>query len=226
MYGLFFYQLIMKKVVGMFLLIGLVACESSSVENTEQETNKENASQDTMVEKEVSSEINNEELTFDSELEFVKYSHQQLREKNQKTLENITDGSILFSAYAFIDTTSARKVTVSELTSDNDEVHYWGDYDARGDAIEMTNEAFLEKYVFSFDIEAENVVVNTYKGKPNAYGSELHNMHELYPEAKFVEFYHPPSEEGYMDWNALIFVVEQVNDKYILKAIIHNQWTA
>ena len=89
----------------------------------------------------------------------------------------------------------------------------------------MTTPEYLNKYVLTFDINDKNVKTSTYNGKPTAYGSELHNMQEIYPNATFVEFYHPPSEVGYMDWNALIFVVEKNGNDYLLKAIIHNQWT-
>src|SRR5690554_961212 len=152
----------MKKTIGIILLLGLVACETPTDENSDKATK-------ISTEKQNLESQNKEETIFGSELEFVKYSHQQLREGNLKTLKKITDGTILFSPYAYIDTASARIVPVNQLIEPSDEIHYWGDYDATGDAINMTTEAYLDKYVFSFNIEAENVVVQTLDGKPKAY---------------------------------------------------------
>ncbi|HLV43055.1 MAG TPA: hypothetical protein VKY37_12305 [Brumimicrobium sp.] len=166
---------------------------------------------------------------FKDEVEFSKVCLEELREGNLEVFHQFAEKKILLSPYAYIDQANFRKVSIAEIETPNDDIHFWGIYDGRGDSILMTTPEYLNRYILNFPINSDGVEINVYEDKPKAYGSELHNMHEIYPNATFVEFYHPPSEEGYMDWNALIFVVEIIKhdygNEYLLKAIVHNQWT-
>ena len=208
----------MKKVWGLALVVALFSCEDNSVQVLDGEKAGSEIEGESADEKQ-------KQISFEDEVAFAKFCSNQLEEGNIEVLRPYTNGSILLSPYAYIDQSNVRKVSLNEIAAHTEDIHYWGVYDGRGDSILMTTPEYLNKYVLTFDINDKKVKTNTYNSKPKAYGSELHNMHEIYPNATFVEFYHPPSEEGYMDWNALIFVVEKIDNQYQLKAIIHNQWT-
>src|SRR5690554_4560798 len=188
----------MRKLGIAICVLGLTACAGSSDDSVE--TKEKNES----IEQETSSE-EHEVLSFENEVEFARFFAEKLQEGDAETLKNYTNETILLSPYAFIDTNTVRNLSVEELLEENnDQIYFWGIYDGRGDSIQMTNSNYLNDYVFNVDVASENVEISSYLGKPKAYGSELHNVHEMYPDAKLVEFYQPPSEEGYMDWNALI----------------------
>jgi hypothetical protein len=218
----------MKKLWGILLISSLFSCGNTAEQELDQ-NKTDNAvkdeSSEVPSEEKVGDNIEQEQISFQDEVEFAKYCATQFEKGNIEALRQFTKENILFSPYAFIAQSSARKVALDEVEAATDDIYYWGVYEGRGDSILLSTPEYFNKYVFNFDVNDKEVKVNTYSDQPKARGNELHNVQKIYPDAKFVEFYHPPSKEGYMDWNALIFVVEKVNDQYILSAIVHNQWT-
>lgn len=212
----------MRKIWMLVLLVGLFSCENKDAEQEVESVEK-------VKEEVVIGEAEEEEVSyhFDDEVAFARMAYKEMSEGRYDLLTRYTSGKILFSPYAYIDTATAREVTIEEIKAGTDEVHFWGIQDGSGDSLLMSTPEYLNQYIFGVDIlGAEELSIQTYEGEaPKAYGSELHNVHQLYPEATFVEFYIAPSEEGYLDWKALIFVVEKQGEDYLLKAIIHNQWT-
>lgn len=208
----------MNKIWILTLTLGIFSCNFV----TESPTNNDDESIETVVSNSVETE---EELTFDDEIAFSKYCFEQLKLGKAENLNNYTSGKILFSAYAHIDEKTARKVSLEELTEDKEEIHFWGFADGTGDSILMTTPSFLEKNIFSFNINNENVETEIYNQNPKPHGSELYNLKTLFPNSKYAEFYLPPSTASGMDWRGLVFVVSEKDGQYRLRAIIQNQWT-
>ena len=76
-------------------------------------------------------------------------------------------------------------------------------------------------YDYDF-IKAEQIGINSVVRS----GNSLENVKDVFPDAEFVEFHFPGSEEyGQIDWESLKLVFEDYNGKRKLIAIIHSQWT-
>ena len=213
----------MKKITwSMILAIGLFSCESADQDRSQSDTSQQKKAIDGM-ENEDTEDVK-ERVNFEDEVDFAKYCSSLLADGNIDALRPYTDGEILFSPYAYIQP-KARKVTLAEIKEHTDDVHYWGDYDGSGDSISLTTLEYINQFVLSFDLTDEKVKVNKSTATPKVYGNELNNVQKKFPGATYVQFYHPPTKKDYMDWKALLFVVEKKENSFILKAIIHNQWT-
>lgn len=99
----------------------------------------------------------------------------------------------------------------------------WGRYDGSGEPIELTFEAYYEEFVYSSDFaNADQVAVNERLGQ----GNTINNIDAFYPEASFVEYYIPGTEEyGGMDWESLRLVFVQAEGSWMLVGIVHDEWT-
>lgn len=213
----------MKNITwSMILAIGLFSCESADQDRSQSDTSQKKIAIDEM-ENEDAKDLK-ERVIFKDEVDFSKYCSSMLADGNIDALRPYTDGEILLSPYAFIEPT-ARKVTLAEIKEHTDEVYYWGDYDGSGDSILLTTPEYVNQFVLSFDLKDSKVKVAKYQSIPKVYGNELNNVQNKFPGATYVQFYQPPSKKDYMDWKALLFVVETKEGSFILKAIIHNQWT-
>ncbi|HEY8347824.1 MAG TPA: hypothetical protein VIL07_11255 [Symbiobacteriaceae bacterium] len=102
-------------------------------------------------------------------------------------------------------------------------VYLWGYYDGSGEPIEMTFADYYEKFVYDQDFaNAPKVAVDHIIGQ----GNTLINLAEVYPDARFVEYHFPgTSQYSGMDWKSLRLVFEQVDGKWYLVGIVHDQWT-
>lgn len=217
----------MKKIIGITLLIMFCSCKkgknnsSKITDSTEQEIDSIKADFSAQEKKKANS------ISFDNEKQFAEYVVKQLDEKSYDNLDKYVKDKILFSPYAHIKTELARKVTLEELKNQNPKEKYiWGVYDGRGDTIYLSTSKYLEEFGVNFDPKDRNIEINTFDDQPKARGSELQNVHKIYPDAYYVEFYLPASEEGGMDWKGLILVIEKENDHFYLQAVLHNQWTS
>lgn len=218
----------MKTLWGFILVAGLFSCQGEAVQEVDEKKDDGKLNDEAVAlpsEEKTDETKESKDISFEDEVDFVNYCVTQLQEGNADALHPFTNGKILFSPYAYIHESSARRVALDEIADPTNELHYWGIYDGRGDSILLTTADYFDEFVFNFNINDQKVKVETYKDKPKAYGTEQQNIHKVYPESVFVEFYQPPSEEGYMDWNVLIFVVKKKGDQYLLKAIVHSQWT-
>lgn len=102
--------------------------------------------------------------------------------------------------------------------------YVWGVSDGKGDPIEMTMSEYFARYVYNADFANAPVIgVDQVLGSGNA----LENVKEVFPEARFVEYYFPglnPEHNGF-DWCGLKLVFEPYLNEYRLIAIIHSEWT-
>lgn len=164
---------------------------------------------------------------FSSDTVLAHYLLTNLKSRNIKALSPFVKTDILFSPYAHIDTTTAQKLSLDHLENPTKKQLYWGTYDAVGDSILLSIPEYMQKFVFNFNFNASQVEVNHYKDKPKSYGNSLQNAQEIFPNASFIQYYAPGSDEyGGMDWNSLILVIEENDGKPVLKAILHDQWTS
>ncbi|MFA5574791.1 MAG: hypothetical protein WC994_07030 [Brumimicrobium sp.] len=207
----------MKNSIYLFALLLFVSCG-------EQVQGNINKTEDNQIDN-TATDVEEELLEFENELEFARFCLDQLKEENFQGLKKYANAEILFSPYAYIDLKTVRSIDLDDFDTSDEEIYFWGIYDGKGDSILLTNHEYLQKYVFNFDYNDGSIKTQIYTDKPNAYGSELHNIQEVYAGDTYVEFYKSPSEEGYLDWNALLIVVETIDGQYFLRAIIHNQWT-
>lgn len=211
----------MKRISVLILILALISCENpTDRKDIEQNMNLEN--QDTLKQSVVDSVT---QKSFSSVIEFAQFCATQIKSGNSDALKPYVEKGILLSPYAYIDKSSARIVDLDELGNPNKQIHYWGVYAGRGDSILLSTPDYINKFVYSFDWKKDDVEIKSYNDNPKSRGSEMQNIQSLYPNSTSVEFYQPPSKQGYLDWNALIFVVHKVKDLFYLEAIVHNQWT-
>jgi hypothetical protein len=133
---------------------------------------------------------------------------------------------VRFSPYAYIDTTTGKLLSATELIKQGKEQKtiLWGIYDGKETVIKMNINNYFNQFVYDADfLHAEKKSVNEFLGS----GNSLNNLKEIYPGYDFTEFYFPgfdPKYEG-MDWRTLRLVFKMENNKPYLVAIVHDQWT-
>lgn len=175
--------------------------------------------------KEIVAQKKEEHKTFPSEINFARYMLEQLQNGAADSLDPYVNERILFSPYAYIDST-AQQLRIEELMNPSDKKWFWGYADGTGDSINLSIPSYLQKFVFDIDFSNENVDANHYSDQPKAYGNSLQNAQEVFPKAQFVQFYKEGTKEySGMDWKSVILVIEKQDQKPILRAIIHDQWT-
>lgn len=151
-----------------------------------------------------------------------------LKNRDYATLGNyfFPAAAVRFSPYGFVDTTGDVKLTAPELTdlfSSNKKIH-WGEQDGSGDAIQLTAKAYFEKYVYNVDfLHAQKTGIDQFIGG----GNSLNNLKEVYPGTRFIEYHFSGFDKKYggMDWTSLRLVFKEMNERYYLVAVVHDQWT-
>ncbi|MCM3716317.1 hypothetical protein M3202_19925 [Alkalihalobacillus oceani] len=131
---------------------------------------------------------------------------------------------VRFSPYAYVKKAhrSFTPECVSKMMNDST-VYFWGTYDGSGHAIELTPAEYYERFLYQKDFaRAEDIHFDQLTER----GNTLHNADEVYPDAHFVEFHLPGSEElAGMDWASLIMAFEKWNGQWYLVGMIQDQWT-
>ncbi len=133
---------------------------------------------------------------------------------------------VTFTPYSAVNFETDRMVAradVEHFLSD-DEEHHWGAYDGSGEAMELTNQAYWDAFVWNTDYSqadqiSANEIVQT--------GNSMENLQEAYPDAVFVDYHFDqldPQYEG-MDWCSLKLVFEEYDGGLYLVGVVHGQWT-
>ncbi|MCM3759205.1 hypothetical protein M3212_00235 [Alkalihalobacillus oceani] len=149
-----------------------------------------------------------------------------LAEKDFTTVADYVhpEKGVRFSPYAYVekDHQSFTRESVRQMMSDST-VYFWGTYDGSGNAIELTPAEYYERFLYQKDFaQAEEIHFDQLTER----GNTLHNAAEIYPDAHFVEFHLPGSEElAGMDWASLIMAFEKWNGQWYLVGMIQDQWT-
>lgn len=149
---------------------------------------------------------------------------------DQKDMKDVAahvdkEKGLLFSPYLYIRSESLifTPDEVEHFFADTNE-YVWGHFDGKGDPIEKIPEVYYDRFIYVEDfIEADEVVYNEIVGRGNLQS----NINEVFDEIEFVEYYVSGSDEyDGMDWRSLILVFDTSNnERPVLVAIIHNQWT-
>lgn len=197
------------------LAFSLFACEQLP-------KNKEQKNQHNLVENNLKK---SDDKTFQDEISFAKFCLVQLNKSNFEVLKPYVDTSILFSPYTFLEKDELQRFSLDDLAQKQLVEYRWGVYDGSGEPIDLSVKAYFEKFVFNFDYTANTVKTTVYEGLIPSRGNELNNINQQFPNTKTVEFYHPPTSYGDLDWNCLLLIIDSQQGKFKLRAIVHNQWT-
>jgi hypothetical protein len=100
----------------------------------------------------------------------------------------------------------------------------WGEFDGTGDPINLGFPAYYKRFVYDRDFAGAKSV--SYNQRRGGAGNAVFNGPEVYPNAKYVEYYLPGTKryDG-MDWRSLILVFEKSGAKWYLVAVAHDEWT-
>ncbi|KMJ60466.1 hypothetical protein AB685_00835 [Bacillus sp. LL01] len=133
---------------------------------------------------------------------------------------------VRFTPYGYIKEESDQIFKQTEVQGiwESETVLNWGEYDGTGDSIELTFKEYYKRFIYDADFEnAEEIAVNKQLGQ----GNSIDNSKEVYPGSTIVEFHFPGFDEKYegMDWRSLRVVLEQVDGRWYLIGVIHDQWT-
>ncbi len=134
-----------------------------------------------------------------------------------------TEG-IRFSPYATVEE-SDKKFTKESfdklVTSSKNKKLTWGSYDGSGDPIVLTPNEYFKKFVYDRNfVKPEKAGVNELIGT----GNSINNIKSFYRDADFTES-HFTGGKSEMDWKSVRLVFKEVNGKYYLVGIVHDQWT-
>ena len=133
---------------------------------------------------------------------------------------------ILFSPYAYIDTSRSRVLSPTRLiqiAKQNKRINWHSSWSDSGNEF-LTISQYFKKYVYDADfLNAPVKSVNKF----HSHGTDLNNINEVYPKCDVVEFYFSGFEEKYggMDFRGLRLVFGLYNKKLYLIAIVHDEWT-
>lgn len=151
-----------------------------------------------------------------------------LRDKDYKTLASFihpVDG-VLFTPYSTVEPSVNLRFSAAQIAAltENTTKYVWGISDGKGDPLEMTMKEYFARYVYNADYASAPVLgIDRVLGSGNA----LENVSEVFPGARFVEYYFPginPQYNGF-DWCGLKLVFSVYREQYKLIAVIHSEWT-
>lgn len=133
---------------------------------------------------------------------------------------------VVFSPYATINLTSNLCFSAAQVESfQSDKNRYmWGKYDGSGNPIELTPSEYFKAFVYDKGyLSASEIGVDTVVKS----GNSLENIKEVFPDARFVDFYIPGADRdnGGLDWSSLRLVFEEYHGKLMLTVILHSEWT-
>lgn len=136
-----------------------------------------------------------------------------------------TEG-VRFSPYAHVsaaDKKYSKENFINLVTNERNKKINWGTYDGSGDPIVLTPKEYFNKFVYDANF------VNPGQAKVNEIiktGNTINNLQSFYQGSDFTESHFSGSSktEG-MDWKSVRLVFKQMDGKYYLVGIVHDQWT-
>ncbi|NDL67253.1 S-layer homology domain-containing protein [Anaerotalea alkaliphila] len=134
------------------------------------------------------------------------------------------DKGIRFSPYTWVenDHQVVSPAALSALLT-GPAILVWGVEDGTGDDIEMTAQAYFDRYVAARDFSVPNdIQYDTVVSR----GSLLNNIPDFYPDAVFVElFVEGTTQYGGMDWRSRYIVLEEQDGVWYVVAVVNGEWT-
>lgn len=211
----------MKKLFVSLLILGVIACKKNPEKFINDRTDstesvKTDATKVTQV------EVSKDEALKQLNEEII----QALKDKDYKRFSDFIhpEKGVRFSMYAFVNPKEDKNFSKSDFIKyqPTKTLFTWGTLDGSGELYKATIDSYLTKWVYSKDFATGQVAFNEFLGK----GNSLNNLKEIYPKADFTENYMKGSEaNAEMDWKSLRLVLEKLNGKYYLVAVVNDQWT-
>ncbi len=163
----------------------------------------------------------------DDPLLFAEIIATKIEEDNFKGWNEFSKSEIFFSPYAFVDTNSLVVLKSNDLSQifSSENSFFWGVQNGTGDSLLLAFREYEKRYINDFALTDTTSVIFSVVEEPKTHGSELHNIHILYPEAVLVEIHKPANDEMGMNWRSLIFVIQNQDDELKLIGLVHNEWT-
>ena len=135
------------------------------------------------------------------------------------------DEGLTVTPYLYVDSEAVTftKQQVSQWLTDQT-TYLFGYNDGRGDPINVTPIAFIERFIETRALTApDDVLIDAF----STHGNSLNNTTEAFPDLSAVVEYHYDGTEEYvgMDWRSLHFVFKEIDGYTYLRAILSDQWT-
>ena len=103
-------------------------------------------------------------------------------------------------------------------------VYHWGQFDGSGKPIDLTFEAYFERFIYDADFARPHAVgYNEVIGR----GNTINNIVQVYPNAVAIEYHFEgfdPTFAG-LDWRSLRLVLEEKEGDWYLVGLVHDEWT-
>lgn len=133
---------------------------------------------------------------------------------------------VRFSPYQYVDLEEDVSLKRDEITDayKDSKTYIWGDYDGKGDPIELSFKDYYQEFVYDQDFLNPHMIGNNLS---IGQGNMIDNVDTAYPNGNFVEFHFTGFDPQYdgIDWKSLKLVFEDYNGDWKLVGIIHDQWT-
>ncbi|GAB3427108.1 hypothetical protein [Niabella aquatica] len=133
---------------------------------------------------------------------------------------------VRFSPYATVspeDNRFSREAFQKMVTLNKNKKLNWGNYDGSGDPILLTPAEYFSKFVYDANF------VNPQKFEINNFiqtGNSVNNLKSRYEGSDFTESHFSGTKKyGEMDWKSVRLVFKQIDGKYYLVGVVHDQWT-
>lgn len=136
------------------------------------------------------------------------------------------DEGVRFSPYGYVDVSEDLVFLPQELRTllQDSTIYTWGGFDGSGHPIDQTFAQYYDRFIYDQDFANPHLIGNnTIVGTGNSHI----NLYEAYPAAEFVEFHFTGFDPDYggIDWCSLRLVLEEQHGSWILRGIVHDQWT-
>lgn len=157
----------------------------------------------------------------------IDYTIKALKEKNIDNLANVASKEwIRFSPYSYIDKDihiTLQKEELKEAFESETQYVRWSE-DGTWDPILLTFKNYLKRYVY--DIDFEQMAEKNYDKNFQRWNT-INNLEDIYKNVSTVEFFVPGINPEYewMDRKGLTLVLQQEDNEWKIRAIIHNEWT-
>lgn len=133
---------------------------------------------------------------------------------------------VRFSPYATIlpeDNKFSRTAFKKLVTTNKNKKLNWGIYDGSGDLISLTPAEYFSRFVYDANfVKPGKFDINDFIKTSNS----NNNLKNKYQGSDFTESYISGSKKnGGTDWKSVRLVFKEINGKYYLVGVVHDQWT-
>jgi hypothetical protein len=151
------------------------------------------------------------------------YTLEQFKNKTPNNLARImTSNGVRFSPYVAM-TDNDRFIGINGMTHlfTDPDTYAWGIQDGSGEVIALTGTDYITNNITNKPYLTAKPTINGAIGR----GNMISNITETYLNHAWVEYHIPPTDEGGMDWQSLIFVFEYQHNQWFLVGVITDRWT-